>query len=70
MTHTLKIDKTELVSWPYKITISGGGGTNLRLDIYNWLNNGVRKIKYDYTGPGSWYLRNEDDALAFALRFS
>lgn len=69
-----EISKTGLRPWPYKIHLSGvyelDKSRHLLYEIYKWLNFPGKEIKYQYKSTNYWYFKNEEDAIAFVLKWS
>ena len=55
-------------AWPYKIHIAGSIPTGMHQGIYDWLNK--NNIKYQYNTGNWWYFKDEQDVMAFKLRWS
>ena len=61
---------TELKAWPYKIYVEHNNSPvpPPLQDIYYWLNK--NEIKYQYCSGFYWYFKDEQDVVAFKLKWS
>lgn len=72
----LKIIKTELVIWPYRVESEDSQhrtpeGYRQYTKIVDWLHENRIKYQYSYySGTAIWHLKTEDQAMLFVLRWS
>ncbi len=61
--------ETMLKSFPYKIDLHGAPPDQLLYNIYCWLNK--ENIKYEFAvgDCNRWYFKDEQDVLAFKLKW-
>lgn len=64
----LELSKTSLKAWPYSVHLPSDPGRDTMQAIHDWLNS--QNIRYQYSTPRHWYLKNDIDATAFVLRWS
>ena len=70
--YKLTSEKTTSKAWPCKIhielTVPPSACHNTLQDIHDWLNS--NNIKYQYAAGLNWYFKDEQDAIAFILKWS
>lgn len=68
----LKIEKSALAAWPYKVKLHYEHFENIFqcVDINHWLDkSGIKyEVATDYYGS-TWFLKEESDAMMFILRW-
>lgn len=70
-----KIIKTELTVWPYRVEVEERPKTiesyRQYTKIIDWLIENRIKYEYSYySGKAIWYLKTEEHAMLFVLRWS
>ena len=67
MRYRLISSETTLKSFPYKIHLDWMAPDSLLFDIYLWLNK--ENIKYEYGAGNYCFFKDEQDVVAFKLKW-